>query len=108
MKTIAILLILLAVVLGFGITLVSGLYQQTLLPANLWAGNSNTWGGLPFGWWGYSQVGHVYQFNPPYWFSPTYFLSDVVFWFLISTISGYVALRLVKMKQERQIHSIST
>jgi hypothetical protein len=107
MKTIVILLIPLVVALGFGITIVSGLYQQTLLPANLWSGTTNTWGGFPFGWWGYSQVGHVYQFNP-HWFSPTYFLSDVVFWFLISTTSAYVTLRLVKMKQERQMPSMST
>lgn len=107
MKTITILIILVAVAVGFGITLVSGIYEQTLLPANLYSGTSKTWGGFPFGWWGYSQVGHVFYF-PPHWFSPLSFLSDVVFWFLISSVSAFATLRLVRIEQERQIHSIVT
>jgi hypothetical protein len=107
MKTITILIILVAVAVGFGITLVSGIYEQTLLPANLYSGTSKTWGGFPFGWWGYSQVGHVFYF-PPHWFSPLSFLSDVVFWFLISSVSAFATLRLVRIKQERQIHSVVT
>jgi hypothetical protein len=103
MKTITVLIILVAVAVGFAVTLVSGQYEQTLLPANLISGTTKTWGGFPFGWWGYSQVGHVYYFNPPHWFSHTYFLLDVVFWFLISAASGLVALRLVRMKEEKQI-----
>jgi hypothetical protein len=104
MKTRTILIILVAVAVGFAITLVSGLYTQTLFPANLWSGTTKTWGGLPFGWWGYSQTGHYY-FNPPHWFSPAFFLSDVVFWFLISSAVSFFALRFVRTKQERQIHS---
>jgi hypothetical protein len=106
MKTITILIILGAVAVGFGITLVSGLFEQTLLPTNLFSGTTKTWGGFPFGWWGYSQVGHVYQFNIPHWFSPVSFVWDIVFWFLISFASAFVTLRFVRMKEERQIHSI--
>ncbi len=98
MKTRTILIILVAVLLGFGITLVSGFFEQTLLPENLVSGTTKTWGGFPFGWWGYSQVGHVYFFNPPHWFSPAYFVSDVAFWFLISCGSAFVTLRFVRMK----------
>jgi hypothetical protein len=106
MKTITILIILVAVALGFGVTLVSGFYEQTLLPVNLYSGTTKTWGGLPFGWWGYSQVGHVYFVNPPHWFSSLSFVSDVVFWFLISSASAIITLRFVRWKEGRQIHSI--
>jgi hypothetical protein len=94
MKTRTTLIILVAVAVGLVITLVSGLYEQTLFPANLFSGTSKTWGGFPFGWRGYSQTGHVYYVNPPYWFSPAFFLVDVVFWFLISSAASFVALRL--------------
>jgi len=101
MKILTVLMILAAVALGFGITLVSAFYEQTLFPANLWSGTTKTWGGFPFGWWGYSQVGHVYQFNPSHWFSPASFVSDVAFWFLISSASAFVTLRFVRMKEEK-------
>ena len=101
MKTRTILIILVAVAVGFAITLVSGLFKQTLFPANLYSGTTKTWGGFPFGWWGYSQTGHVYYVNPPHWFSPAFFLSDVVFWFLISSAVSFVALRFVRTKRER-------
>jgi hypothetical protein len=52
MKTRTILIILVAVVVGIGITLVSWFYEQTLFPADLWSGTTKTWGGFPFGWWG--------------------------------------------------------
>jgi hypothetical protein len=105
MKTRNVLIILMAVALGFAITLVSGLYEQTRLPENLWSGTTETWYGFPFGWRGYSQVGHVFYFNPPFWFSSAFFLLDVVFWFLISSVVSFVALRFVRMKRERRIHS---
>ena len=108
MKTITILIIIVTVAIGFGITLVSGIYEQTLLSANLWSGTTQTWGGFPFGWWGYSQVGHVYFVNPPHWFSSLSFVSDVVFWFLISSALAFTTLRLVRMKKERQTHLIVT
>jgi hypothetical protein len=108
MKTRTILIILVAVAVGVAITLVSGLYEQTLFPANLWSGTTKTWGGLPLGWWGYSQTGHVWGPNPPHWFSSAFFVSDVVFWFLISSASAFVTLRFVRMKEERQIHSVVT
>ena len=101
MKTRLIAIILAAVGLGFAITLVSGLYLQTLLPTNLNSGTTKTWGGIPFGWWGYSQVGHIYFFNPPHWFSPASFMSDIAFWFLIISSSALVTLRLVRTKVKR-------
>ncbi len=104
MKTRTIVIILVAVAVGFGITLVSGLYEQSLLPSNLVSGTTKTWGGFPFGWWGYSQVGHVYFFNPPHWFSLASFATDVIFWFLISSASALVALRFIRMKKIRSIH----
>jgi hypothetical protein len=42
MKTRTILIIFVAVAVGFAITLVSGLYTQTLFPANLWSGTTKT------------------------------------------------------------------
>jgi hypothetical protein len=105
MKTRTVLVILVAVAVGFAVTLVSGLYKQTRLPENLWSGTTETWYGFPFGWRGYSQVGHVSIFNPPYWFSPASFLLDVVFWFLISSVVSFVALKFVRMRHVRRIHS---
>jgi hypothetical protein len=98
MKTRTILIILIAFVVGFTITLVSGFYEQTQFPADLWGGTTRTWGGLPFGWWGYSQVGHVYFFNPPHWFSIAFFSLDVVFWFLISSAIPFVATRFIRTR----------
>jgi hypothetical protein len=103
MKKMTILIIIVAVAIGFGITLVSGIYEQTLLPPNLWSGTTQIWGGLPFGWWGYSQVGHVYFVNPPHWFSSLSFVSDVVFWFLISSALAFTTHRLVRMKKDKSI-----
>jgi hypothetical protein len=108
MKTKTILTILVAAVVGFGITLVSGFFEQTLLPANLWSGTTKTWGGFPFGWWGYSQVGHVYYLFPPHWFSILSFGSDIVFWFLISSAFAFGTLKFVRMKQEKRIYSAAT
>jgi hypothetical protein len=105
MKTRNVLIILVAAAVGFAITLVSGLYEQTLLPENLVSGTTETWYGFPFGWRGYSQVGHVFYFNPPFWFSSASFLLDVGFWFLISSAVSFVALRLARAKRERRIHS---
>ena len=59
MKARNVLIILVAVAMGFAITLVSGLYEQTLLPENPWSGTIETWYGFPFGWRGYSQVARV-------------------------------------------------
>jgi hypothetical protein len=98
MKRVTVVIILLAVALGFGVSFVSGLFEQTILPSNLWSGTTNTWGGLPFGWWGYSQVGHVYSFNQPHWFSLAFFLVDVVFWLLISCAVFFIALRFKREK----------
>jgi len=103
MKKITILIIIVTVAIGFGITLASGIYEQTLLPANLWSGTIQTWGGFPLGWWGYSQVGHVYFVNPSHWFSSLSFMSDVVFWFLISSASAFTTLRLARMKKDKSI-----
>jgi hypothetical protein len=105
MKTRNVLIILVAVTVGLAITLVSGLYEQTLLPENLVSGTTETWYGFPFGWRGYSQMGHVFYFNPPFWFSPASFLLDVVFWFLISSVVSFVAIRFVRTKRERRIYS---
>ena len=104
MKTRIILIGIVAVAAGFGITLVSGFYEQTLFPANLYSGTTRTCGGFPFGWWGYSQVGHVFYF-PPHWFSIFSFLLDAVFWFLISSALAFATVRLIKMKEKRQIHT---
>jgi len=98
MKTVTVVIILLAVVVGFALALVSGFFEQTILPANLWSGTTKTWGGLPFGWWGYSQVGHVYYFNQPHWFSLAFFLLDVVVWFLISYALFFLASKLKRGK----------
>jgi hypothetical protein len=105
MKTVTILIILVAIAVGFGVTLLLGQYEQTLIPTNLYSGTTQTWGGFPFGWWGYSQYGHVYFVNPPHWFSLASFLSDVVFWFLVSSASAFIALRFVRMKKEIPIQS---
>jgi hypothetical protein len=105
MKTRKVLAILVAVAMGFVITLFSGLYEQTRLPENLWSGTTETWYGLPFGWRGYSQVGHVFYLNTIYWFSSASFLLDVAFWFLVSSVVSFVALRFVRMKQVRRIQS---
>jgi len=96
------LIVLTVITVGFAITLTSGLYKQTTLPKDIWGGTTETWYGVPFGWTGYSQVGHVYLFNSPYWFSLAFFLLDVVFWSLISSIGPYVTLRIIKAKQERK------
>jgi hypothetical protein len=106
MKTKIIAIILVAIGLGFAITLVSGLYLQTILPSNLSSGTTKTWGGFPFGWWGYSQVGHVYLFNPPHWFSLVSFVSDIAVWFLIISCSAFATLRFLRTKEKRQINSI--
>lgn len=105
MKTRNVVIIIVAVAVGLAVTLVSGLYKQTQLPENLWSGTTETWYGFPFGWRGYSQMGHMFYFNPTYWFSPASFLLDVVFWFLISSTVSFVALRFLRMKQARRIHS---
>jgi hypothetical protein len=105
MKTRNVAIILVAVAVSLAGTLVSGLYEQTRLPENLWSGTAETWYGIPFGWRGYSQVGHIFNPNPSYWFSPPSFLLDVVFWFLISSAVSQVALRFVRMRQLRRIHS---
>ena len=91
--------ILIAVAVGFAITLVSGRFEQTQLPANLYSGTTETWGGLPFGWWGYSQIGHVFYF-PPHWFSLAFFLSDFVFWFLISSALSFAVLRFARQTRK--------
>jgi hypothetical protein len=105
MKTRNVGIILVAIAVGLAVTLVSGLYKQTQLPENLWLGTAETWYGLPFEWRGYSQVGHVFYVNPPYWFSPVFFLLDVVFWFLTSSAVSFVALRFVRMRHARTIHA---
>jgi hypothetical protein len=105
MKTRNVAIILVAVAVGFAVTLVSGLYKQTRLPENLWSGTTETWYGFPFGWRGYSQVGHMFYFNPLYWFSPASFLLDVAFWFLVSSAVSFVALRFVRMRHVRRVHS---
>jgi hypothetical protein len=95
------LIVLLVIAVGFVITFASGFYKQTSLPADLYGGTAETWYGVPFGWKGYSQVGHVYFFNPTYWFSLASFLLDFFFWSLISSIGSYVILRVINVKQER-------
>ena len=102
MKTRTVAIVLVAVAVGLAVTLASGLYEQTRFPENFWSGTSETWGGLPFGWRGYSRVGHVFYVNPAYWFSPASFLLDVVFWFLTSSAVSFVASRFVRM---RRVHS---
>jgi hypothetical protein len=96
------LIVLTVIAVGFAVTSTSGLYKQTSLPKDLMSGTIETWYGVPFGWTGYSQVGHVYFFNPPYWFSLISFLLDVVFWSLISSMGSYVILGIIKAKQERK------
>jgi len=96
------LIVLMAVAVGFAVTLASGLYKQTSYPEDLYRGTTETWYGLPFGWKGYSQVGHFFYLNPPSWFSLASFLLDVVFWSLISSMVAYVTLRFIKTKQERR------
>ena len=105
MKTRNVAVIIVAVAVGLAVTLVSGLYKQTQFPENFWSGTTETWYGFPFGWRGYSQVGHIFIPNPPYWFSPASFLLDVVFWFLISSAVSFVALRFARMKHAKRIHS---
>jgi hypothetical protein len=105
MKTRNIVVILVAVAVGLAVTLVSGLYEQTSFPENLWSGTAETWGGLPFGWRGYSRVGHVFYVNPSYWFSPASFLLDVAFWFLVSSAVSLVTIRFIRTKHARRTHS---
>jgi hypothetical protein len=100
MKTRNIVIILMAVAVGSAITLVSGFFEQTQLPADLWAGTAQTWGGLPFGWWGYSQIGHVYFAKTPNWFSLTLFMLDVAFWFLISSALSFAILRFARVRKK--------
>jgi hypothetical protein len=104
-RTITILIILVAIAAGFGVTLLSGIYEQTSDPANFFAVTMQVWGGFPFGWWGYSQSTHVYFVNPPHWFSLASFLSDIVFWFLISSASAFITLRFVRMKRESRLNA---
>jgi hypothetical protein len=97
-----VLLVAIGVTVGLAVTVASGFFKQTALPENLWSGTTKTWGGLPFGWWGFSKIGHVYYQNEPHWFSPYFFILDAGFWSMIALVMSLGIRKMACIKPKNK------